>query len=149
MYYTTLYGSKSTQDEDAKGYIKICNAMAKQIQRQEEAQKELEGDQLDTPPDFCEGLARVLSGIRAHINSYIISPNLGHHIVTMGSRFQFSHSFVPLPLTQLEDYVRGENISYKLRKSKTKEENPKEVLWMDAFVFNIIYRPNSLQNVST
>ena len=107
IYYNTLYGSKSTQDEDTRSYLRVCNELSRRIKRQQEKMKEEEEPQEETAPDFCEGLVRILSGIRAHINSYIISPTLGHHIITMGSRFQFSHTFKPLLLAQMEDYIHG------------------------------------------
>ena len=104
---------------------------------------EAEGEKVkDSPSDFSEGLSRILSAIHANVNANIISPTLSHFIATVGSRFLFSHETAPLLLAQMEDYLDGKNISFTLR--ATKGETSK--LWADSQVYDIIFRPDSLEN---
>ena len=73
---------------------------------------------LETDPNFFEGVSRILSGIMAHLSSYVISAPLAYHLVTKEPRFEFSHYFVHLLLAQMEDYINGENVSFKIMKKK-------------------------------
>ena len=70
---------------------------------------------ISDPPDFVEGLSRVLSGIRAHMSSSIISPPLAHLLVCQDSRFTFSHEFSYLLVSQLEDFLDDKPINFKPR----------------------------------
>ena len=86
IFYNTLYGSKSTQKDDTRGYIAVCNAISNRILNQEK-EMEAEGEKLkESPPDFSEGLSRVLSALDSNVNANIISPTLSHCISTNGSR---------------------------------------------------------------
>ena len=78
---------------------------------------------METSPSFIEGLSRVLIGIRAHISSYVISAPLAYHIVTKGSRFEFSHEFSYFLLAQLEDFIEGKPISVKIRSRKHNKDD--------------------------
>ena len=143
IYYNTLYGSKSTQADDTRGYVGVCTAMTKRIKKQEKEALE-EGENVESiSHDFTEGLKRILQAIYANISSYIISPTLAHHIVTTGSRFMFSHETKPLLLAQMEDYLYGKNISFTLRPTK----GDKKKLWPDSQVYDVIFRPDRLENV--
>ena len=143
VYYNTLYLTKSTQAADTKGYVSVCTAMTNRIRKQEREFLE-EGNGLEeTAHDFSEGLKQVLQAIYANISSYIISPTLAHHIITTGSRFVFSHKTTPLLLAQMEEYLHGKNISFTLRLTK----GDKKKLWPDSQVYDIIFRPDKLENI--
>ena len=83
IYYNTMYGSKSNQDEDTRDFIKVCNVISRRLA----AQKEKEENEEDSTPEFIEGLSRVLIGIRSHISSYVIGALLAYHLLTKRSRF--------------------------------------------------------------
>ena len=98
-------------------------------------------------PDFVNGLCLLLSGITAHLSSTVVSAPLAHVLIVKGSRFQFSHEFGNLLLTQIIDYLDGENeISYYLRRGYN--NSGKEIQWPEMFAENYILRPTELENVS-
>ena len=151
MYYATHYASKSTQEEDAKSYNRVCNAIVKRIERQASKLREeglnmsdndTESDQcqFDNVPSFVEGLSRLLSGISAHMCSNIVAAPLGHFIVDNDSRFLYSHEFSNLLLSQLEDYIEDttNNVSFQLRTVKSK--NDEKVIQWPIFLRLIIYQ---------
>jgi hypothetical protein len=70
MFYTTLYSSKGNQEEEQQPFINVCNAVAKRIKRLSNEVKSSE------PNDYSNGLGHVLSGIAAHINSFILSATM-------------------------------------------------------------------------
>ena len=79
-YYNTLYGSKSIQDDNTRGYASVCTTMSNHIRRQEKEMLE-EGKELEEfTHDFSEGLKRILQAIYANLSSCIISPTHAHHI---------------------------------------------------------------------
>ena len=137
-----MYGSKSTQDEDTKDFIKVCNVICRIIQLQRENEENIE----DSAPEFIEGLSRILIGIRTHISSYVIGTPLAYHLLTKGSRFEFSHDFASLLLGQLEDFTSDMELSFKIRQKKSNTVNESE-RWIDCFTNNIIYRNDDLEEV--
>ena len=126
IYYNTLYGSKSTQDDDTKDFIKVCNVICRRIQSQRDNEENIE----DSAPEFIEGLSRILIGIRTHISSYVIGTPLAYHLLTKGSRFEFSHDFASLLLGQMEDFTSDMELSFKIRqkKSNTVKKSPPLIL---------------------
>lgn len=136
VYYSTLYTSKSTQKEDTASFINVSNALGRHIARV------IQENGPDTEPDFIRGLSMVLSGIRAHLSSNIVSATMGHLLVTQGGRFTFSHDFSHLLLTQLADVVDGKEVSFRLRKSRQSGK-----LWADSFANDVIWRPAELENM--
>ena len=78
VYYNTLYGSKSNQDNNTRGFVRVYNTISRRIQRQREV---LENN-TESDPGVIKRLSRVLCGIKAHISSYVISATLAYHIVT-------------------------------------------------------------------
>ena len=58
VFYSTLYTSKSTQEEDSEKQIRIGRAVIKRIKR-------VMNDNQEGDPSFGEGLRRVLSGLTA------------------------------------------------------------------------------------
>ena len=109
--YTTLYASKTTQKEDTKRHLAIGNHLTRRINRarQDDSIEEESG------PDFVEGLARVMTGIRAHLSAHVVSATMGHLLVRKESRFEFSHEFSQLPLSQMEDHADDKPVSFLAR----------------------------------
>ena len=141
MYYVTLYVNKGNQKEETKAHLNTTNALSRRLHRQI-ANKNVSDE---ATPDFVEGLSRVLSGIRAHMLSSIISPPLAHLLVCQDSRFSFSHEFSHLLVSQIEDYLDGNTINFKPRNRKSKDG--KKTYWPDSTVYDIIYRPETLEDV--
>ena len=96
-------------------------------------------------PDFVEGLSRVLSGIRAHLSSNVMSATMGHLLVTQGSRFSFSHSFSNLLLTQLQDLINEKEVRCRFKKKTGKDG--KETWWPDCFAYDYRWRPLELEKM--
>jgi hypothetical protein len=111
VYYSTLYTSKPTQEEDAKKQLRIGRGVIKRIKQLLE-EKHLHpgtpgvvgGNMSKDPmnqqryePSFGEGLSRLLSGFHAATTRNVISATMAHLIpCNGGSRFVFSHEFSDL-----------------------------------------------------
>lgn len=143
IHYNTLYGSKSTQADDTREYVSVCMAMTNHIRKRETEALEKGTDVENIPHEFTEDLKQILQAVYTNISSYIISPTLAHHIVSTGSRFMFPHETKPLVLAQMEDYLYGKNITFTLRPTK----GDKKRLWPDSQVYDVIFRPDRLENV--
>ena len=127
VFYNTLYGSKANQAEETRSFMNVSNALARRINKKIKENENLTemdikkkdiNQKIEKAPDFVEGLCRLLSdGITAHLSSIVVSAPLAHVLIVKGSRFQFSHDFGNLLLTQIIDYLDGEKeISYYLRR---------------------------------
>jgi hypothetical protein len=86
VFYSTLYTSKSTQEEDSKKTIQIGCAIINKINHLfEEKQHSVSEDQSTDAmnqarkePSFGEGLSRVLSGLNAATTRNVISATMVH-----------------------------------------------------------------------
>ena len=78
----------------------------------------------------------VLSEICAHLSSSIISATMAWHLVMKESRFLFSHEFVVILLSQMEDWLKKEAISFRYRRSETTKEG-----WLDSLLMNYVFQP--------
>jgi hypothetical protein len=96
MFYSTLYSSKGNQEEENWSFAHIYNAVAKRLKRLQMSYV------LESPTAYGKRLGTVLSGIAAHVSSFIISATLAWRIAVVGSRLQFSSNFSPviMPSTQ-------------------------------------------------
>ena len=165
LFYSTIYSSKSTQSEDSKNYLFISNGFAStcqyQLEKRQRACNNESSDSCEDTSDFIEGLIRVMSGIRAHMASTIVSAPMAHLLATRGSRFHLSHETKGLPVAQLEDLQEGKEISYYYRTTKktngsnndgynNDNSNDEEdvVVWPDSFADNYLMRPEVLEEVS-
>ncbi|MFN9657917.1 MAG: hypothetical protein ACK55Q_19730, partial [Dolichospermum sp.] len=63
-------------------------------------QFENEGSVITQQPSFSVGLGHVLSGIMSHLSSTVIGATMAWHLVNHDSRFQFSHDFSHILLSQ-------------------------------------------------
>ena len=138
MFYVTLYTSKNNQKEEKRSYLNAATAVSRRIHRQAVTHDSFD----DSPADFAEGLSQLLSGIRAHMSSSIISPPLAHLLVCQDSRFKFSHDFAYLLVSQIEDHLEEKDTNFKLRYCKDK--NSKKTYWSDSTVNDIVYHPECL-----
>jgi hypothetical protein len=100
VFYSTLYTSKSTQEEDSEKQLRIGRAVIKRIQRVLNDQSlggtlKEQGNQVTLESSFQEGLCRVLSGLNAATTRNVISATMAHLIPSNGGlRFVFSHDFL-------------------------------------------------------
>ena len=124
VFYSTLYTSKSTQEEDSEKQLRIRYAVIKRIKRllEETSSKESSNDgcnQATLEPSFCEGLCRVLSGLNAATTRNVISATMAHLIPLNGSlRFVFSHDFSDLLVGQMEATFEGQDVNVRIKTSK-------------------------------
>jgi hypothetical protein len=100
VFYSTLYTSKSTQEEDSKKQLRIGRAVIKRIQRLLNDQSlggtsKEQCNQVTLESSFREGLCRVLSGLNAATTRNVISATMAHLIPSNGSsRFVFHMTFL-------------------------------------------------------
>ncbi len=105
VFYSTLYTSKSTQEENSDKQLRIGRAAIKRIQRllddqglRDTSKERCNQDRLET--SFWEGLCRVLSGLNAETTRN--SATMAHLIPSNGGlRFVFSHDFSDLLVSQM------------------------------------------------
>jgi hypothetical protein len=138
MFYTTLYSSKNNQEEEKQPFLNVCNAVAKRLKRMSN------NPSANRSTSYGDGLGHVLSGIAAHISSFILSATMAWRISVVGSRFRFSHQFTPLLLRQVEDWIDDTgDIQFRIRrKCISNDDGDKEFIsWLDSSLNNYIYRP--------
>ncbi len=141
VYYNTLYNSKSTQAEDAEQQRRVGNAINKRLLR---IQEEIDMGFRDpeTGADlFVEGLSRLLSGMNAATTRDVISAPMAHLLMcNKGTRFQFSHDFSHLLITQMEATLEGQPVNHRIR---INELNKEKVAWADSSSDDYIHRPDT------
>jgi hypothetical protein len=59
------------------------------------------------------------------------------HLVNKESRFQFSHEFSHILLSQFESWFKDEDIHFRFRRSKNEGTG-----WEDSNLFQYLYRPD-------
>ncbi len=117
VFYSTLYASKSTQEEDSEKQLGIGRAVIKRMKRllEESSSRESSDDgcnQATLEPSFHDGLCRVLSGINAATTRNVISATMAHLIpLNGGSRFVFPHNFSELLVVQMEATLEGQDVN--------------------------------------
>ncbi len=122
VFYSTLYTSKSTQDEDSKKQLRIGRAVIKRIKRvldkknQHSSASNCNGEDTSTnaipqaqiEPSFGEGLSRLLLGLNAATTRNVISATMAHLIpCNNGSRFVYTYNFSDLLVGQMEAALEG------------------------------------------
>jgi hypothetical protein len=130
--YSTLYTSKSTQDEDSKTQIRIGRSVIKRI-------KQVLYDNQEGELNFGEGLSRILSGLNAATIRNVISATMAHLIpYNGGSRFVFLHTFSDLPFGQMEAILEGQDINMRIQSNKLQN---KIIPWPDSLADDYIHQP--------
>ena len=147
-YYCTLYSSKSTQQEDKRVFRRIAAAVGRRILRAIEASRgnpDLDGED-DDGTDYVEGLGRFLTAINAAQSRDVTSATMAHFLICNdGTRFNFSHGFSNLHLTQMEDCLEGKQVHFMLRKNVDKDG--KLCTWPDSSADNYTMRHEGLENM--
>jgi hypothetical protein len=127
VFYSSLYTSKSNQEEDSKKQVQIRHAIIKRIKHLlEEKQYRVSEDQptdamnqARKEPSFGEGLKRVLSELNAATTRNVISATMAHLIpCNNGSRFLYLHDFSDLLVRQMEATLEGQDINVHIRSNK-------------------------------
>jgi hypothetical protein len=124
VFYSTLYTSKSTQEEDSEKQLRIRCAVIKWIKRLLEKTSPSESsndgcNQAMLEPSFREGLCRVLSGLDVATTRNGISATMAHLMLLNGvSCFVFSHDFSDLLVGQMEATLEGQDVNVCIRTSK-------------------------------
>jgi hypothetical protein len=119
VFYSTLYTSKSTQDEDSKKQLHIEYAVIRRIKRLLDENQKNGCDQTTSELSFGEGLSRVLLGLNAATTRNVVSSTMTHLIsCNNGSWFVFSHKFSDLIVGQKEATLEGQDINVRIRTSK-------------------------------
>jgi len=73
------------------------------------------------------------------LSSTVLSAAMAWYLVIKDSRFQFSHDFSHILLSQFESWLLGEDIQFRYRRNKQKETG-----WIESNVFQYIYRPDEI-----
>ena len=155
VFYSTLYTSKSTQEDDSNRQKRIAMAIVRRLLRQE--RMVLSGESERIPGGFSEGISRLLCGLNAATSRDVVSAPMAHLLVCKGGqRFEYSHDFAPLLINQMDDTLAGRSVRGILRKSKkfTKEKIPwkdrEDVMWLDSLSNDYLYRPSTddLEHIS-
>lgn len=140
VFYSTLYTSKSTQDEDSETQLRIGRAVIKRIKRLIEANPINDPTGITSEPSFGVGLSRVLSGLNASTSRDKISSTMAHLIsCNNGSRFVYSHEFSNLLVTQLEATLEGKETFVRIRTHKVPGAETKYCT--DSLAHDYIHRP--------
>ena len=155
VFYSTLYTSKSTQEDDSNRQKRIAMAIVKRLLRQE--RMILSGEIEKIPNGFPEGISRLLCGLNAATSRDVVSAPMAHLLICRGGkRFEYSHDFAPLLINQMDDTLADRPVRGILRKSKksTTEKLPwkdrEDVMWLDSLSNDYLYRPetNDLNSIS-
>jgi hypothetical protein len=151
VFYSTLYTSKSTQEEDSEKQLRIGRAVIKRIKRvldeknQHSSASNCNNEDTSTnslplaqiEPSFGEGLSRVLSGLNAATTRNVISATMAHLIpCNDGSRFVFSHTFSDLLVGQMDATLEGQDINVRIRSNKLQN---KIITWPDSLADDYIH----------
>jgi hypothetical protein len=145
VFYSTLYTSKSTQEEDSEKQLQIGYTVIKRIKRllddQSLGDTSKEGcSQAILEPSFRERLCRVISGLNAATTRNAISATMAHFIPSNGGLcFVFSHDFSDLLVGQMEATLQGQNINVRIRTNKLPDGQFKS--WSDSLADDYIYHP--------
>eukprot|EP00986_Skeletonema_menzelii_P019921 scaffold29575_cov320-Skeletonema_menzelii.AAC.1 len=153
LFYATAYAFKDTQKEDSERFIRIGTQVIRRLLRMRRiaemnaAQENREVE--EQVPDFGEGLSRILSCMNANMTKAICSSTMAHLLILNkdGQRFEYSHDFSNILVSQMEDVLEGGEGSFRIRTnfSKTTGET---VRWADSSVDDYIYRSEILEEMS-
>ncbi len=88
VFYSTLYTSKSTQDEDSEKQLRIGRAVIIRMKRLLEENQTNGCDQASSEPSFGEGLSKVLSGMSSVLQWHISYLATMDHVLPFCMIFQ-------------------------------------------------------------
>ncbi len=145
VFYSTLYTSKLTQEEDSERQLRIGHAVIKRMKMllEESTSRETSSDgcnQATLEPSFHEGLCRVLSGLNAATTRNVINAAIAHLIpLKGGSRIIFLYNFSDLLVGQMDATLEGQDVNVRIRPGKVTDG--KMTSWMDSLADDYIHRP--------
>ena len=98
----------------------------------------------DPQDSFTSGLSVLLSGLRAATSRHVVSATMAHLIVSLdGTRFEFSHKFGHLLISQLEATLNGESTDFRIRSMTIDKQ---QHIYHDSTSEDYIYRPRQLED---
>ena len=107
MFYITLYNLKIERSRN------ITKSIIRRLLRLQEEVRTGRREEVDSEPDFVEGLCRMLDGMYAATSRYVVSSTMAHLLICQsGTRFKFSHQFSDLLVTQLEAVLKGQPVDF-------------------------------------
>jgi hypothetical protein len=140
VFYSTLYTSKTTLDEDSIQQLHIGHAVLKRIKHLLDEDQTNGCDQTTSEPSFGEDISWVLLGLNAATTRNVISSAMAYIIsCNNGSRFVFSHKFSDLLVEQIEATLEGQDINVRIRTSKVPGGELK--CWPNSLADDYIHRP--------
>ncbi len=140
VFYSILYTSKSTQDDNSKKTAAYGGSVIERIKHLFDENQSNGCDQTKSEPSFGESLSRVLSGLNAATTRNVISSTMAHLIsCNNGSQFAFLHKFSDLLVGQMEATLEGQDINVHIRTSKVPGGEVK--CWPDSLADDYIHRP--------
>ena len=142
VFYSTMYTSKSTQEENSEKQLCIGRAVIKRIKRLLGENSD-ECNKATSEPSFSERLSRVLSGLNAATTRNIMSATMAHLIPSnRGSRFVFLHKFSDLLVGgQMEATLQEHKINVRIRTNKLANGQLKS--WSDSPADAYLHQPQS------
>jgi hypothetical protein len=140
VFYSTLYTSKSTQEEDSEKQLRIGQVVIKRIKRLLDENSD-KCNKATSKPSFSEGLSRVLTGLNAASQRNLISATMAHLIPSNGGSHFFLHKFSDLLVGQMEVTLQGQEINVRIRTNKLANGQFKS--WSDSPADDYIYWPQS------
>ena len=75
--------------------------------------------------DFKKGMGNLISGIRAHVASNVIMPNMASLLTMVDSRFLFSHDFSYILIQQIQNYFNNQETQFGVQRSKEEKRKVK------------------------
>jgi hypothetical protein len=86
----------------------------------------------------------MLSGLQAATSRHTVSATMAHLIVSLkGTRFQYSHGFGSLLVSQLEATLLGKETDVYMKRTTV---NKATHIWQDSSSEDYIHRPKSLES---
>ena len=145
IYYSTLYGSKSTQKEDTERVQRILQCVVKRLLRLEEIALTNSESRPARDECFSKSLGVMLSGLQAATSRHTVSATLAHLIVSLGgTRFKFSHDFGTLLVSQLDATLENKPVDVYVKRTTIKK---KTIMWHDSSSEDYIFRPTELEKL--
>jgi len=149
-FYTTLYSSKSTQQEDRDKYTTIGKKLIRRMNRLElEREANPDEHEEDENGQFVNGLSMVLSAMIANTSRDVVSTPMSHLLVAQkGKRFTFSHEPKNLLVTQLETQLDNDDneVQFTLRRTNRSSEEGNVIQWPDSSANDYLHRPVELDD---
>jgi hypothetical protein len=139
VIYATCYTGKNTQKDDRYAYERVCEAIVRQLRRQEDQENRDPNEAAER--DYGMGLRRLLVGIMAHTQAHIVSAPMARHIVMNEDRFTYSHTFRKIPLDGIRGLLFGEPVRMFMR-----QYGGKQVKF--TYALNYTLRPAAMEGMS-